>query len=287
MPRPLTDRTLRSLIDNTMRRRDVWDTVVSGFGVRISPGGHCSFVVRYRVNGRLRRFTIGPYSRLSLADARERARNALRDSHYGVDAAAEKVEARRAETFEELAKEYIERHAKKKRSGREDIRLLNGSLHRKKTGKRPHVPLVTRWGSRKLIEIKRRDVRDLLEEIAERAPIMDHPEMVRLPRGSISGRRQRDRSRLQRRVVRDVHLPVRTQSLSVAVGEISFDDLQQVANLVRAGLVLRQPTVSLPVRQAHGLPQRRTVEVLVEPWSGSGDAQRASPETRSAGRPSD
>lgn len=172
MPRPLTDRTLRSLVAKTTRRRDVCDTVVSGFGVRISPGGHCSFVVRYRVNGRLRRFTIGPYSRLSLAEARERARNALRDSHYGLDAAAEKVEARRAETFEDLAKEYIARHASKKRSGRDDIRLLRGSPHKKRTGKKPHVPLVTRWGSRKLGEIKRSDVRDLLEEIAERAPIM-------------------------------------------------------------------------------------------------------------------
>lgn len=74
--------------------------------------------------------------------------------------------------MEDLAKEYSERHAKKKRSGREDVRLLNGSPHKKKTGKRPHVPLVTRWGSRRLTEIKRRDVRDLLEEIAERAPIM-------------------------------------------------------------------------------------------------------------------
>ena len=32
--------------------------------------------------------------------------------------------------------------------------------------------LVTRWGSRKLSEIKRRDMRDLLEETAERAPAM-------------------------------------------------------------------------------------------------------------------
>lgn len=172
MPQALTDRELRSLISSATRRRDVWDTVVSGFGVRISPGGHCSFVARYRVNGRLRRFTIGPYSRLTLADARQRARDALRDSHYGVDAAAEKIEARRAETFADLAEEYIERHANKKRSGREDIRLLNGSPHKKRTGKKPHVPLVTRWGSRKLGEIKRRDVRDLLDEIAVRAPIM-------------------------------------------------------------------------------------------------------------------
>ena len=117
MAQALTDRTLRSLIAATMRRHDLWDSILSGFGVRLSPGGHCAFVVRYRVNGRLRRFTIGPYPRISLADARRTARDALRESQSGNDLAAEKIEARRAETFAELADEYIERHASKKRSG--------------------------------------------------------------------------------------------------------------------------------------------------------------------------
>ena len=71
-----------------------------------------------------------------------------------------------------FAREYIERHASKKRSGREDIRLLNGSPHKKKTGKQPHVPLVKRCGDRRIKDIKRRDVRELLDEIAARAPIM-------------------------------------------------------------------------------------------------------------------
>lgn len=76
------------------------------------------------------------------------------------------------ETFSELAREYIERHASKKRSGREDIRLLNSSPYKKKTGKKPHVPLVTRWGDRRIKDIKRRDIRELLDEVAARAPIM-------------------------------------------------------------------------------------------------------------------
>jgi integrase len=172
MARALTDRTLRSLIATTTHRHDLWASSLSGFGVRLSPGGHCSFVVRYRVNGRLRRFTIGPFPRVSLADAREKAREALRGAQGGKDLAAEKIDARRAETFAELADEYIERHASKKRSGREDVRLLKGSPHKKRTGKKPHVPLVTRWGSRKVKEITRRDVRDLIDDVGARAPIM-------------------------------------------------------------------------------------------------------------------
>ena len=172
MSLPLTDRALRRLIATTTRRHDLWDSTLSGFGVRLSPEGHCAFVVRYRINGRLRRFTIGPFPRLSLADAREKARAALRSAQGGKDLATEKAEARRAETFAELADEYIERHASKKRSGREDVRILKGSPHKKKTGKRPHVPLVKRWGSRKAKEITRRDVRELLDDVAARAPIM-------------------------------------------------------------------------------------------------------------------
>jgi len=96
----------------------------------------------------------------------------LREAQGGKDLAAEKIEARRAETFAELASEYIEHHASKRRSGHEDVRILHGSPHKKRTGKRPHVGLVTRWGSRKDKDIARRDVRELLDEVAVRAPIM-------------------------------------------------------------------------------------------------------------------
>jgi integrase len=46
------------------------------------------------------------------------------------------------------------------------------SAHKKRTGKRPHEPLVKRWGHLKVVDIGRRDVRQLLDAIAERAPIM-------------------------------------------------------------------------------------------------------------------
>src|SRR3990172_4812828 len=106
------------------------------------------------------------------AEARAKAKDALHEAGNGGDPATAKMAERRAETFADLAREYIERHASKKRSGDEDIRILNGSPHKKKTGKKPHVGIVTRWGTRKVNDIKRRDVRELLDEIAARAPIM-------------------------------------------------------------------------------------------------------------------
>ena len=168
----LTDRTVRALKPPSTGRLDVWDEDNPGFGLRISAEGRRTWILMYRMGKKLRRLTLGRFPTLGLAAAREKATDALREVGKGQDPGQRKIEERRAETFADLAREYIERHASKKRSGREDIRLLNGSPHKKKTGKKPHVPLVTRWGDRRIKDIKRRDIRELLDEVAARAPIM-------------------------------------------------------------------------------------------------------------------
>lgn len=168
----LTARFVEALKADKARQIDFRDEGLPGFGLRVSPGGRKTWVAVYRHNNRLRRMTLGVFPHVSLAEARDKAKDALHDAGNGGDPATTKTEERRAETFADLAREYIERHAKHKRSGDEDIRILLGSPHKKRTGKKPHVPLVTRWGSRKAREITRRDVRDLLDEIGARAPIM-------------------------------------------------------------------------------------------------------------------
>jgi integrase len=91
----------------------------------------------------------------------------------GADPADERKVDREAGTFAELANDYIEKHAtKRKRSWTEDYRLLYGSEQKKKTGKRPHIPLVNRWGHLKVKEMNRRGIREVLDEIVERAPVM-------------------------------------------------------------------------------------------------------------------
>ena len=40
---------------------DVWDIVLQGFGVRVSPTQRKSWFVIVRVNGRQKRITIGTY----------------------------------------------------------------------------------------------------------------------------------------------------------------------------------------------------------------------------------
>ncbi len=50
-----------------------WDTGLPGFGVKVTPKGHKVFIVLYRTGGagsKLRKYTIGPYGRITLHHAR-------------------------------------------------------------------------------------------------------------------------------------------------------------------------------------------------------------------------
>src|ERR1022692_3293178 len=50
-----------------------WDSAAPGFGVKVTPKGRKVFIVLYRVAGagsRLRKYTIGPYGRVTLHQAR-------------------------------------------------------------------------------------------------------------------------------------------------------------------------------------------------------------------------
>jgi integrase len=165
---------------------DLWDRDFKGFGLRLSAGGRKAWYVRYRVDGerRLRRMSIGGYPALSLADAREKARAALRDAERGTDPAAEKVARTTAGTFADLADEYLKRHAmpqghdassaetgsKKgarrggKKSWKEDRRIINNVLLAKDGADWKHI---------KVRDLTRPTIRRVFESITDRgAPVM-------------------------------------------------------------------------------------------------------------------
>src|SRR5262249_61513787 len=53
-----------------------WDTGCPGFGVKVTPNGRKVFIVLYRTGGagsKLRKYTIGPYGRVTLPQARAAA----------------------------------------------------------------------------------------------------------------------------------------------------------------------------------------------------------------------
>src|SRR5262245_36608960 len=101
----LNDPLIRSLRCETEKTIEHRDSRVPGLVIRVTPAATKTWSVQYRVNGRLRRLTIGEFPMFSLADARQRAREALYSVAIGKDPAAEKIDSRRAETFADLAKE--------------------------------------------------------------------------------------------------------------------------------------------------------------------------------------
>jgi integrase len=156
----LTARSVERLPQPTTGQIDYWDDSLPGFGLRVSAGGRRAWVLLYRHGAQKRRLTLGPYPDLSLASARDRAKDHLREVAHGRDPAGEKAAGRKADTFRELAEDYLERYAKKrKRSWRKDEMALERDL-------------LPRFGSRKARAVTRRDVNGLLDSIMDRgAPI--------------------------------------------------------------------------------------------------------------------
>jgi len=105
----------------------VFDTVVKGFGVRVTPSGTKAFVIDYRTRaGRQRRYTIGKFPNWSVRAARKVGKELLQRVALGDDPVAQRKEDRGGEIVADLAERYIDEHLPKKRprSQREDRDLL-------------------------------------------------------------------------------------------------------------------------------------------------------------------
>ncbi|HKD42246.1 MAG TPA: integrase arm-type DNA-binding domain-containing protein [Myxococcaceae bacterium] len=142
-----------------------WDAAYPGFGVKVTPTGRKVFIVLYRTGGagsKLRKYTIGPYGRVTLHQARVAAHKVFAARLEGRDPAAEKREAKRrvvADRVEDLLETFIAQRLSQNRSGGEIARLL-----RREVGKT--------WGGRSIHEISKRDVVEVITAIAQRgAPV--------------------------------------------------------------------------------------------------------------------
>jgi Arm DNA-binding domain len=114
----------------TARDEVYWDAGLPGFGVKVTPRGRKVFIAMYRVHGgtsRLRKYTIGPYGRVTLHHARATAQRVFTARLDGGDPAAEKLEKRRqqvADRIDDLVESFIAEHLATLKSGRELAQLL-------------------------------------------------------------------------------------------------------------------------------------------------------------------
>ena len=89
-----------------------------GLYLRVTPEGARNWVLRYMLDRRARWMGLGPLSLYGLADAREKALDARRKRHEGIDPidarraerARQRLEAAKAISFKQCAEAYINAH---------------------------------------------------------------------------------------------------------------------------------------------------------------------------------
>lgn len=168
----LTDRFIRSRKPASSGRRDDYlDSVVPGLALRVTEKGHKSFVLVARYPSHPKnptRRALGTYGALSLDEARTKARRWLQLIEKGKDPDSEEAreraaaQARQVNSFERVAREFLERHAKGLAKEKEARTIVEREF-------------VKRWGARPITDITATEVAAAIRAIVKRgAPYQAH-----------------------------------------------------------------------------------------------------------------
>ena len=136
----------------------IWDSELSGFGLRARAGGSKTFIAQYRAGGgrtgQTRRFTIGRYGTLTVDEARLEARKVLLAAAQGQDPAGDR-RAKRGELTIAALIDLFERDGSrhlKPASRANTLRRLQNHV----------VPLI---GRKKVSAVRVADVEDMMRDI--------------------------------------------------------------------------------------------------------------------------
>lgn len=149
----LTNKTLEALKPNA-KRYEVHDLLCPGMSVRVSTQGQKVFSVKFRYGLNQKRMKLGVYPRITLATAREKAMDILRQVDEGIDP----TKRRRTPNMkvEAVCGEFIRLHAQaRNKSWREAERILEREF-------------VGTFGQRDIREIKRFDVLEIMDAAVAR-----------------------------------------------------------------------------------------------------------------------
>lgn len=139
-----------------------WDSESKGFGLRVNAAGR-TFVVQGRIgsgrSARAARITIGPYGVFTVDQARDVAREHLRNMRMGIDPrTAAKTTAAQRKTLKEVADDYMRDIPLKDSTKRAYTQAVNATF--KEMG----------WTDKPLANITRAMVDESFIEMRERAP---------------------------------------------------------------------------------------------------------------------
>jgi integrase len=160
MKRHLTDASVQKIKPPKSGVLEVFDLGYPGLALRIGYGGAKSFEVFYRVGGKLKRTTLGRWPEVSLAAARE----AWRKTRESIAKGETPPTDRKTTTmlFEAVVEDWLRRDQSqnKQRSLYQASRAVERDL-------------LPAWKSKRVDEISKRDVIELLDSISDRgSPVM-------------------------------------------------------------------------------------------------------------------
>lgn len=156
----LTARRLQTLSLPSKGRLELSDDAQRGLKFRLTEKGVATWSLQVTLRGRKRRFTIGPYPEIGLAEARDRAARLLIEVIDGRDPVKERRSANsKAEiTVQAALDDYDKLHlAPNLRTGAERRRQLEQSLA-------DHLP-------QPAADLTRTDIQRIIDEKASRAPV--------------------------------------------------------------------------------------------------------------------
>ena len=107
----------KSLIAEMEQNSTIWDTNLTGFGVRRQKGKP-SYLIKCRISGRQVHYTIGKHGVFTPDLARKEARTLLADAQKGIDPRAAKRAALDLISIEEACQHFLKTHVAKKRKAK-------------------------------------------------------------------------------------------------------------------------------------------------------------------------
>lgn len=141
------------------KRQELQDEGTKGLALRLNVSGNKSFIYRYRFNDKVKRYTIGSYPEVSLAQARNKSKEITFNLSQGIDPLVEKRKNKDQFsgeiTFAHLSDLYIKLHlpSLSPSTAKEYTRIINAELK-------------TKLGKLYLSEISKRRLIDLIDAIA-------------------------------------------------------------------------------------------------------------------------
>lgn len=156
----LSDRVVSALKAPQSGSTIVYDTSLSGFGIRLTKAGSKAFILNYRFEGRERRITIGKFPTWTTLAAKKQAQILRREIDLGTDPLEVREDRRVAPTVKDLFARYDEEHlpTKASRSAADDRSMWRNDI-------------LPRLGSRKVADLTPRDCDELHMQVAATRPV--------------------------------------------------------------------------------------------------------------------